>query len=357
MSSDAHRPDPHLGLETFVKRFFTSQGADVDARDGQLDVLAPGELSERIGIPSFCSLTFGEADPGGFGIHYGSPLLEKIAETACEAMPLAVVRLAFHYIKSQGFDRLVAELFTFHGAVLKVTGSAIINTGYLLLNCRYLAQSDEQKEGLFPLTFNLDTGAPVDDFISDLDAVEKVFLSDAEADGLSSQTAGQVARWVQQQAPVALQDQLAPFQESMNRRFRRDVANLEAYYTELRQEMRAKLKRPGQSDQLVRDRMEKIDLIPSEMAKKKADLFKKYSIKVTLGLVSALLIRTPAVKLFGEATIGRRKKPLTLLYNPVNKSIDPVVCAGCGAGTRQIHFCDRLHPLCPGCVRHCPACA
>jgi hypothetical protein len=352
MSSDAH-----LGLEAFVKRFFTSQGADVDARGGQLDVLAPGDLSERIGIPSFCSLTFGEADPGGFGIHYGSPLLEKIAEAACAAMPLAVVRLAFHYLKSQGFDQLVANLFTFHGAVLKVAGSAIINTDYLLLNCRYLAQSDEQKEGLFPLTFNLNTGAPVDDFISDLDAVEKVFLSGAEAGGLSSQTAGQVARWVQQQAPIALQDQLAPFRESMNRRFRRDVANLEAYYAELRQEMRAKLKRPGQSDQLVRDRTEKIDLIPGEMAKKKDDLFKKYSIKVTLGLVGALLIRSPAVKLFGEATVGRRKKPLGLLYNPVNKSIDPVVCAGCGGGTRRIHFCDRLHPLCPGCERHCPACA
>jgi hypothetical protein len=349
--------DLNLGLESFVKRFFISQGADVDQRGGRLDVLAPGELAGRIGIPAFCSLTIGDADPSGFGIHYGSPLLEKIAEAAGDAMPLTVIRLVFHYLKSQGFDRLVDDLFAFHGAVVKVTGCAAVNTEYLLLNCRFLAQSDEQKEGLFPLTFNLDTGAPIIDITADLEATEKAFLTGAEAGDLSPEASCRVALWVQQQAPHALHDQLAPFQESMNRRFRRDVANLEAYYADLEQEMRAKLKRPGQSDQLVRDRTEKIDLIPSELAKKKDDLYKKYSIKVDLGLVGALLVRTPAVKLFGEATVGRRKKPLSLLYNPINKSIDPLVCAGCGGGMRHIHFCDHLHPLCSGCARRCPVCA
>ena len=349
--------DPHLGLESFVKRFFTSQGADVDARGRHLDVLAPQELAGRIGIPAFCSLTIGDAGPDGYGIHYGSPLLEKIAEAAGEAIPLTVVRLTFHYVKSQGFDRLVDDLFAFHGAVVKVTGSAAVNTAYLLLNCRFLAQSDEQKEGLFALTFNLDSGAPLSDIASDLDTIEKAFLTGAEAGGLSPEVSGQVARWVRQQAPYSLHDQLSAFQESMNRRFRRDVANLEAYYADLKQEMRAKLKRPGQSDQLIRDRTEKIDLIPTELAKKKDDLFKKYSIKVDLEPVGALLARTPAVKLFGEAIVGRLKTPLTLLYNPINKSIDPMVCAGCGLGMRQIHFCDRLHALCPGCAPRCPVCA
>ncbi len=72
---------------------------------------------------------------------------------------------------------------------------------------------------------------------------------------------------------------------------------------------------------------------------------------------SRILIHTPAVKLFCEATVGRRKKPLALLYNPINKSIDPLVCTGCGAGMHHIQFCNRLHPLCPNCAQRCPLCA
>lgn len=114
----------------------------------------------------------------------------------------------------------------------------------------------------------------------------------------------------------------------MNRRFCRDVANLEAYYAELKQEMTENLKRQGLSKQLIQERKEKIRLIPDEMTKKKNDLFNKYSIKVEFELSGAMVIRTPAVKLFCRAAIGRRRQPFTLYYNPIDKSIDPIACAG-----------------------------
>jgi hypothetical protein len=153
-----------------------------------------------------------------------------------------------------------------------------------------------------------------------------------------------------------VETEIQPFRDSMNRRFKRDVANLEAYYADLKQEMSDNLKRSGMSKQLIRERREKIALIPEEMAKKKDDLFKKYSIKVKIELSGAMLIRTPAVKLFCQATIGRSRKPFTLFYNPIDKSLDPLVCNGCGQAATDIHFCDRLHLLCPGCSQICPAC-
>jgi hypothetical protein len=94
----------------------------------------------------------------------------------------------------------------------------------------------------------------------------------------------------------------------MNRRYQRDVNNLSEYYTELTNEMKKALKRPGLSAELMAERQEKIDLIPDEMTKKKEDLFKKYSIRVNLRLSSVMLIRTPAVKLFCRAEVGRRQK-------------------------------------------------
>lgn len=349
--------DPNHALESFIERFFVCQGAVIEKCEAGLEVLAPRELAQRIGIPDYCHLTVESESPESYSVNYGSPLLEKITQAAGQRIPLTAARLRFHYLKSQGFDRLLKNMFTFHGAVVQVDNTAEVLTEYLLLTCRFLAQSDEQKEGLIPLAFNLETGAPVGDLEAMLDATEKEFAPDGACSPLEAVKIDAITQWVKRQAPNLVEARIQPFRDSMNRRFSRDVANLEAYYAESKQEMTENLGRSGLSEQLIQERKEKIALIPEEMAKKKDDLFKKYSIKVRLELSGAMLIRTPAVKLFCKATIGRRKKAFTLFYNPIDKSLDPLVCNGCGCGTVYVHFCDRLHLLCPGCVKRCPVCA
>jgi hypothetical protein len=341
--------DSTHSLEAFVQQFFACQGADIEKRGSYLDVLAPQTLARRIGIPNFCSIKFGSQAQDDYCVHYGSPLLEKIAEAACDKVPFTICRLAFRYIKSQGFDRLIQELFSFDGAVVRVENTAQVQTEYLLLTCRFLAQSDEQKEGLVPLAFNLDTGAPAGNMESMLDATEKTFEADGRCAAFEKEKIDRIIQWVQRRAPKVLETQIEPFRDSMNRRFRRDVANLEEYYAELKQEMTENLKRQGLSKQLIQQRKEKIRLIPDEMTKKKNDLFNKYSIKLEFELSGAMLIRTPAVKLFCRAAIGRRRQPFTLYYNPIDKSIDPVACAGCGEGTYQVQFDNHRHLLCPQC--------
>jgi hypothetical protein len=100
----------------------------------------------------------------------------------------------------------------------------------------------------------------------------------------------------------------------------------------------------------------KIALIPEEMAQKKDDLFKKYSIKVKIELSGAMLIGTPAVKLYCKAAVGRHKKIFTLFYNPIDKSLDPLVRDDCGHDAVVVHFCGQFHLLCPRCIQHCPVC-
>lgn len=348
--------DPNHTLESFVERFFACRGAVVEKRGSGLDLLVPGDLARRVGIPEYCHLAVEGESPESYSVNYGSPLLEAIIQTAEEQSPLTIGRLAFHYLKSQGFDRLIQERFTFHSAIVRVDNTAEVLTEYLLLNCRFLAQSDEQKEGLIPLAFNMETGAPVGNLEEMLDATEKEFEPDGPCSPFEAEKIDAIVHWVNRQASNWVETEIQPFRDSMNRRFKRDVANLEAYYADLKQEMSDNLKRSGMSKQLIRERREKIALIPEEMAKKKDDLFKKYSIKVKIELSGAMLIRTPAVKLFCQATIGRSRKPFTLFYNPIDKSLDPLVCNGCGQAATDIHFCDRLHLLCPGCAQICPAC-
>jgi hypothetical protein len=170
---------------------------------------------------------------------------------------------------------------------------------------------------------------------------------------------GQLERIVQRvkdQSKDLIMDEISSFQESMARRFRRDVVSLEKYYGALEKEMRKGLERPGLSAELIKDRKEKIALIPDELSRKKEDLFRKYSVKVKIEPCAAMVINTPAVKILYKVSIGRDHKRLSLIYNPVTKSIDPLVCDGCGRNITSTYFCNHFHLLCAMCRERCPVC-
>lgn len=142
----------------------------------------------------------------------------------------------------------------------------------------------------------------------------------------------------------------------MNRKFRRDVANLKAYYRSLEQQMLQSLARSGLSGQLVQDRRAKIVLIPEELACKKDEFFKKYSVRIAVVPCVVLLAATPAVQVLLRGAVGRKQKAISAFWNPVTKTMDPLVCEGCQGSALRMGFCDQVHLLCPDCAGRCPVC-
>ena len=345
-------------LEHFACRFLENRGAVVEKRYGRLEALLSEELSTLLKVPEHIRIHKDAGDEGAdmYTVNYGSPLLEKMVDAACASVPVSFCRLEFDYIKSQGFDRLVHEQFSFPASVGRVMRHARVLTEYLLVTCRYLAQSDEQKGGDFQFVFNLETGARVPEMAEMLHQMHRDCSVGQDAVPWEAERVKTVMAWIGQQAQGFIQQEIRPFLESMTRRFRRDAASLEEYYQNLQTEMARSLDRSGLSEQLRRDRKEKIAWLPAELAQKKDDLFKKYSVKVKIEPCAAMIIRTQAVKLSYRASIGRQTKSFFLLYNPVTKAVDPIVCQGCGKNTTVVHFCDRLHMNCPACKNKCPVC-
>jgi hypothetical protein len=341
----------------FAQRFFEKHGAAIEANPEGFEALLPHGLSKRLELPEYVSIKEGLKADGEeqYRITYGSPLLEKMVELACDPLPLASCRLSFHYLKSQGFDRLIQDQLSFRKSVCKVTSTAPIKTDYLVLACRYVARSDEQKEGLISLFFNFETGALIPQ-VSNLSFNAVMETAPLPESMRASARWERILRGIARDSKEMISEEIRDFQDSMNRRLRRDVNNLEEYYENLKKEMELSLGRAGLSDRLVQDRKEKIALIPDELAKKKEDLLKKYSIRIKITPCAGLLIRTPAVKILCEVHIGREKKPLSLIYSPMTKALDPLVCEGCNRSTTSISFCLRHHVLCSRCQERCPAC-
>ncbi len=346
----------------FACGFFRDNGAAVEKHDNGFEAILPESLSRVLKIPEYLDINnespaeSGPQPENTYSVQYGSPLLDKIVTIATKQVPLLSCRLKFDYLKSQGFDRLIKTQFTINKSVGRVENTASIMTEYLNLTCRYLAQSDEQKEGLINLVFNLETGANTADMDSKIAYAAKDFNISKRTTNWNDKKIKDIMQWVQKGAEDTIAKITGPFHESMTRRFRRDATNLEEYYDSLKKEMETSLQKPGLSARLIKDRKDKIALIPDELTKKKDDLFKKYSIKVKITLCGLMLITTPAVKILYRTSIGRKNKQFSLIYNPISKRIDPLVCEACKKSTFNVYFCDNLHLLCPDCIGKCPIC-
>ena len=348
--------DSDRSLEGFVCRFLENRGAIIEKNANGFNVLLPDHLSKLLKTPEFIQIDTDPTSESIFSVNYGSPLLEKTVNEACESPPLVGCRLNFAYLKSQGFDNLIRGQFTFHGAVGKVESFAEVRAEYLLLACKYLAQSDEQKEGVIKLIFNLETGARIAGMEQKIGLAVSEFQSKKKPVGWRDEKIKKIIEWVKCHIKADLAEEIALFQDSMNRRLRRDVASLEEYYSALEQEMKTSIERPGLSAQLIQERQEKIGLLPDELTRKTDDLFKKYSIRVNIKLCGAMLIHTPAVKVLYQVSVGRKQHRLSMIYNPANKFLDPQVCQSCGSSTFSVYFCRHLHLLCPKCKEQCPVC-
>jgi hypothetical protein len=349
--------NPDHELDQFAIRFLENRGAVLERNKDGFEALLPGELSQLIETPDHIRIENGLDSEvvGVYSMSYGSPLLEKMVDAACARVPILSCELEFGYLKSQGFDRLISEQFQFFNSVGKVESSAAIRTDYILLSCRYLAQSDEQKQGLLQLVFDCETGASIPGMAKMISSVPRDFRPPSKS-FWKKYMLKRIMDGIEDQSREILAEEVRSFEQSMNRRFRRDVINLEEYYDALKREMEKSIERPGLSQEVIRDRKTKIGLLPDELARKRDDLFKKYSIRIKVEPCAAMFIRTPAVRVIYGVSVGKNKRNLSLTYNPVTRSMDPMVCQGCGKSTLRAHFCARLHLLCVRCNKKCPIC-
>jgi len=343
-------------VEGFLKRFLRVGGAVFEEEAGGVQALLPESMAGRLKVPEMVHLSAApdfEPDQNSaqaVAVTYGSPILEKMLHEAGAEPPLIGCRLHFNYLKSGGFTRLIRETFDIEGALVEVEGDAQVQSEYLHLTFSYLIQSDEQREGLVSATVNLESGAEIDGVEEMLPALDKKFYTPGDRFPWGSAQVDRLRAWAEKRASGLVAEAIRPFEARMNKRLRRDVESLEAYYAALSKEMEAGLNRAGLSEKLIRDRKEKIALLPEEMARKKKDLYKRYGIRVQLRPCCGMLIRTPAVKLLVRFEVGKRRKTLPFLYNPIVRKIDPMVCGSCGQSTYRIRVFRDLATLCLNCT-------
>ncbi|MBU0995682.1 MAG: hypothetical protein KJ737_24570 [Proteobacteria bacterium] len=340
---------PDAPLVEFVLRFLQDNGALVEKGNPGVNILMPKELAEAMDVEEYIGVVT-EATPGTnlYPVHFGSHLLDRALVISGSRPAIAECELKFHYLKKSGFDNLINDQFKFTKSTGRITSVAEFRTGYILMTARYLAQSDEQKEGLVTIALNEETGAFVPELEKLIGNQEKTFPGDS-LHAFSKKDVDRLMAFSRPYISEKVAEKTNDFQKSMNRRFARDTRSLEDYYQALTDEMKQSLTRSVLSQQGRSDREGKIALIPQELAIKKKDLLNKYSIKIRTSLSTVLMVRTPAIRIHFHAKSGHRKKDLLMTYNPITKSMDPLVCESCKRSIYRIGFCEHMHLICKNC--------
>jgi len=324
--------DPEL--ISFATQVVEKFGGIAEYQDELLTAILPEELARLLELPEELRLG-GEERP----LLYGSPVLDQLIQLTTQDIPLVFGHIEIPYLKKAGFDQQLNQDFVFSNARVHVISRAEARTTYMHLICRYIALSDERKEGMAEVGVQENSGTLIENFEHLWHQQNAEFYQPGQIPPHFPIHVEQAVSNAMQHARYHVENQhLTEFISSMKRRLRRDVKNTKEYYEALQQEMEASLSHPNLSETQKQDRLAKIRDLPHEMERKIEDLRQKYTIRTTLSACAVLRFLVDVAKVMVEIHHKKFRKDVHLIWNPVTGHFDPLVCEHCHKTIREIYF-------------------
>ena len=368
-------------LRAFVNDLLEAEGAAVDViePDG-LDVLAPEPLRRVFGWQEeLTRLGFSAASPRGAArVGLEGDWLDRFGALIGDRGRWAARQLPCPNAAAPSKpERLIERALHLPNAVWRLVDSRPTWTHCLLLAFRTTASSDEKRDGLIWLGFNLGTGAvlngPVLDQLGRTLAEEPAWhLLDVEAAlaaGPPVLSCEDIALRIAPLLNHLVRDDLEPFLRSMRRRLERDRGRVHTFHNDLRQTALDKLAKlqNAATDKAAGDRKRealRVAAIEREYAAKSDDLRHKYALKISVEWTQGLLLFAPVQRY--DIQIKRRKgeRMIALDWHPSVRMMEvPLDEAGLGLDTSRQVCDEKLHvtsatgQTCTSCGKaHCRAC-
>ncbi len=359
-------------LRDFVAGILEHQGAAVEIIEpDQLEALVPQSLQQTTGWPELARLRFGAQGPErAIPIGLEGDWLERFGSLLGEHGRWAERELTLWNADAPGDpERAIERALELPNAVWRFQGLTPTFTCCLVLVFRCTAVSDEKREGLIWLGFNLATGAVVDEIVPRL---RTVLAQDPEwqvPTAAARLAAGPgwdstvLERRVRPLLDYRERRELEPFLRSMRRRLERDRNRVHAYHNDLHRASRKRLAALGgdtgsekSEAERARERL-RITAIEREYQAKLDDLRHNYALRITVEWVQGLKLYLPVQRF--EVLVRRRKgeRLIRLDWHPLARLTEPPPCDW-GLGLDRVRLvCDeKLHLTEPSGQDPCPSC-
>lgn len=333
-------------LFSFTTQVLEQNGGVVEKHPDHIFALLPEPLSQLLELPE--EVRFGE---DGVPLRYGSPFLDQLVNLLTGEVPVVYGQLKVPYLKKAGFEQFLNQEFSFGKVRTEIKKWEETRSTYMVLVCHYLAMSDERKEGLVQVAVHEDDGAIISDFPSRWSDFQPDFFSPTDIPPHFPFHLDHTIQAVMKRARLLTNNELADFFKSIRRHLNRDIKNTREYYEALNKEMVASLDNPHLSEEQRNERKAKIQDLPGEMERKIEDLKQKYETHVTITSCAALRFLVPVVRITVEIRFRKLSREIRVLYNPLTRHLDPLVCERCGETIFDLLPVENDPDICLYCVK------
>lgn len=351
-------------LPEVLADILTIEGALLErTTDGGLEFVAPPILSKILGIPEHgkLSFTYDAFDEIAISATYESEFFRSIDKLFSGRAKMATAIYSSQLPHIEKISKWVFEKIALSNATFRFQKVETRKIAYTLIFFKYVALSDEKREGIVSLLVNkqnLSTFAlPVNlaTFLDELKEPEEILARSEEVS--KTLQAGFSA------VSLMLREEFEPFIKSLERRLNRDIKRVFEYYEILKVEIQKafeKKERGSSEDQNGEGKKilaGKLDAIEGEKRHKIQDLVSKYALNVRIEPVSIIEIKTESLVYWMEIKRRLSSRAFPLAYNPLLKKVDSLPCESCFYPRGTYYICDeKLHILCAACFRKCPEC-
>jgi hypothetical protein len=356
-------PETAHSLRDFAARLLEYEGVLVERIEPEgLEALAPAPVAQALQIPELARLGFAAELPAGAErVGLESDWLERFGGLLGERGRTARVALPVVLPQLTNPERVVEHTVSLQNAVCRVLGVTAEWTRYLIMLFRLTALSDEKREGVIKLGFNLANGSTIDAFADEL--ISAALLATGVA-GMPpgplppDWTPAQLKSRATRALPERVRAHLSPFLKGMHRRLERDLARVHDYFSDLRAESLLRLQKQlaATETEPARERL-RLEAIAREYEAKVVDLRQKYALRVDVEWIQTLEIVMPVRRV--ELLIRRRKgeRKVTLDWNPLARKLDVPPCEYSYTRDATRVVCDdRLHLIAPEAHAPCANC-
>jgi hypothetical protein len=354
-------------LKSFFERVLARREALVDDIGGDtLEVLLPPDLAAQLGVAELerfsfpdilqqqaaCTPMLGPEGTSTRIVGYQNELLDTLGRLVVGDGAVAAAALAEPLsVKRLDLERDIERAMTLQNAVLRSHHQEPAIVPYLIVHCKYTALSDERREGVVPLAIDERTLNVVEGLA---ELVPELSLTTQLPNDVRGADFEQVYARACGAVQSLIQDRLADFIKSTNRRLNRDVLRVTEYYRTIQQEIEANINKRNLTPEERKREQSRIRATGIELESKIRDLQAKYDLTVRVEVAAMLRLFLPVMLL--SLTVMRRKwtVPLELAWNPLLRALEQPTCMGCCRPSKKISICDeQRHTVCPECFSPC----
>lgn len=333
-------------LQDFTRDLLTATGGLVEWPEGEPlgEAMVTAEVAQLLQTRSESFALTVPPVSGGLSISLGGEFLDL----ATKLLEAKIPRLAcFEFIERQpkkgDFEKMVEDAFSWNNVRIKFKQAMPASTEYHIWHFYGTLKADDVWEGLMTVCVNSRTLVPVN-----LPTIEHEV-------GLKPMAMAKDKVW---QRTVKLAGELAQeklliegeaFLLRTEQRRKRDHKRLRDYYGALRKEAGAVNKRtklaPDPEDVANKERA-----VELELRRKLAEMDERYAIQGALTPLTLERLFLPTVAI--DIAVQRKQaiQDYTIHWNPLLKSVEPLVCHRCRRGTYSPSFTnDTVLPCCPRC--------